>query len=262
MSAAKLIELEPGLEVFATSAMEARFLYEEIFRVGCYVIELPACPLVIDVGANIGMFVLFVKRSHPGARVMSFEPVPETASVLRRNLGLHRLEDVTVHEVALGSRPEHATPFTYYPALPGNSTRYPDQKGAVKAELGRRYSARVAERLYQGRDITVRVERLSAFLDTGRPVDLLKVDAEGAELEVLCGIEPGHWPLIRRAILEVHDHDDRLAAVCGLLRGHGLEPSVAPAPVSGADLRAYMVCAVRRPLCGYWPSARIQTTSR
>jgi FkbM family methyltransferase len=246
VSVPRLIELEPGLQVFAPSAMEARFLYQEIFRAGCYDVELPARPLVIDVGANIGMFTLFVKRRHPGAGVVSFEPVPENAAVLRQNLGLHRLDGVTVHEVALGREPEQDVPFTYYPALPGNSTRYPDQKGAVKAELGRIYSPRVAERLYRGRDVTVRVDTLSAFLDPARPVDLLKVDAEGAELEVLLGIEPAHWPLIRHAVVEVHDQDGRLAAVCGLLRGHGLEPSAAPAPEGGTGVNAYLVRAARR----------------
>ncbi|MCW2935282.1 MAG: hypothetical protein JWM19_6244 [Actinomycetia bacterium] len=247
MSAAKLIELEPGFTVFASSVLEARFVHKEIFLEHCYDISsLPSRPLVADVGANIGLFSVFVKRRYPDAQIFAFEPAPRTAAVLRQNIGLHQLDGVTVHEVALGSRPEHDVPFSYFPAVPGSSTRYPEQTGPAKAALGRFYSAKVADRLYQGSSITVRVQTLSDYLDAGRAVDLLKIDAEGAELDVLLGISPAHWRLIQLAILEVHDYDGRLAAVCDLLSEQGMEPSAAPAPLFEEQVRAYLVRAVRR----------------
>jgi hypothetical protein len=48
-------------------------------------------------------------------RRITFVPAPHTAAVLRQNIGLHQLADVTVHEVALGTRPEHDVAFTYFP---------------------------------------------------------------------------------------------------------------------------------------------------
>jgi len=246
VSAAQLIELEDGFKVFASSIMEVRFLHDEIFRAGCYDhVELQQRPLVVDAGANIGMFALYIKRRYPAAEILTFEPAPESAAVLRQNIGLHGLAGITVHDVALGSRPEQVA-FTYYPAAPGNSTRYPEQSGPAKEAVGRMLSPRVAERLYRGRDITVPVERLSAFLTAGRPVDLLKIDVEGAELEVLQGIDPPQWPLIRQVIVEVQEHAGRLAAVCDLLSSHGLEPSAGPGPQSDTDSPSRMVRAVRR----------------
>lgn len=247
MSAPKLVELEDGLQVFASSNIELQFMHEEIFRLGRYNdIDLPDHPFVLDVGANIGMFAIFIKLKHPGAEILAFEPAPDTAGILRQNIELHKFEDVLVREVALGSGPEPAAQFTYYPALPGNSTRYPEQKESAKVALTRFYSARVAERLYKGRDITVPVERLSAFLSADRPVDLLKVNAQGGELEVLLGIDPAHWPLIRQAVLAVQDHDNRLAAICDLLASHGFEPRVEAAPLLDKELATYRVDAVRR----------------
>jgi len=245
--AAKLIELEDGFKVFASSIMEVRFLHDEIFRAGCYDhVALPQPPLVVDAGANIGMFALYIKRRYPAAEILAFEPTPESAAVLRQNIGLHGLAGITVHEVALGSQSDQAAPFTYYPAAPGSSTRYPQQSGPAKEAVGRIFSPRVAERLYRGLDITVPVERLSAFLAPDRPVDLLKIDVEGAELDVLQGVDPPQWPLIRQAIVEVQEHADRLAAVCDLLNSHGLEPSVGPGPRSDTDSPSRMVHAVRR----------------
>ena len=48
-------------------------------------------------------------------------------------------------------------------------------------------------------------------------VDFLKIDVEGAELEVLNGIETRHWPLIQALVTEVHDVDGRLAHIYGML---------------------------------------------
>src|SRR6266851_8105522 len=77
MSAPKLVELDDGLHVFTSSTIDARFLYDEIFREGCYDdIGLPARSLVIDVGANIGMFALFVKLRYPDAEVSRSSPRP------------------------------------------------------------------------------------------------------------------------------------------------------------------------------------------
>jgi FkbM family methyltransferase len=247
MSAAKLIELEPGFTVYASSALEVRFLHKEIFLESCYDISsLPSRPMVADVGANIGLFSIFVKRCYPDADISAFEPVPHTADVLRQNIRLHQLADVTVHEVALGSRPEQDVPFSYFPALPGSSTRYPEQTGPAKASVGDFYSPNVANRLYRSSDITVRVQTLSDYLVADRAVDLLKIDVEGAELDVLLGISPEHWGLIQLAILEVHDYDGKLAAVCDLLSERGMEPSAAPAPLFDEQVRAYVVRAVRR----------------
>jgi hypothetical protein len=52
-------------------------------------------------------------------------------------------------------------------------------------------------------------------------IDLLKVDVEKAELDVLEGIDAADWPIIRQVVVEVHDHDGRLARVRELLLEHG-----------------------------------------
>ncbi|MGO4759143.1 FkbM family methyltransferase, partial [Streptomyces sp. 2MCAF27] len=57
-------------------------------------------------------------------------------------------------------------------------------------------------------------------------IDLLKIDVERGELDVLAGIADGHWPLIRRIVIEVDDADGRLAAVLELLRSHGYTVAV------------------------------------
>lgn len=245
MAAVKLIELEAGLSMYVSSTLDAEFIHAEIFREGCYDITLPARPFVVDVGAHVGLFLLFVKRRYPDAEVLAFEPSPDTVALLRRNIELHSLTGVQVNEIALGRTREAEVPFTYYPVAPGNSTRYPHEKALQKEVMARTLSAKLVERVHSGREIVVAVERLSAFLSTDRPVDLLKIDVEGAELEVLQGLDAAHWPLIGQVLLEVQDLDGRLGAICDLLRVNGLEPDTQLAPMADPDVRNYLVRAVR-----------------
>lgn len=55
---------------------------------------------VIDVGANVGQFAVASAKLFPDVRVHSFEPVPECAERLRKNVS--GLEGVTVYPFALG----------------------------------------------------------------------------------------------------------------------------------------------------------------
>lgn len=246
MSDGKLVELGGDLRVYASSAIEARFLYEEIFNEGCYDdIGLPPKPYVVDVGANIGMFLVFIKRAHPDAEVLAFEPMPASVALARQNIELHGLDDVVLHQLALGAKPEQGVTFTYYPMIPGNSTRYPEIKEVQKANMAKTLAVKVVERMHRGSEVSVDVERLSTFLEPGRPVDLLKMDVEGAEPDVLRGIDEAHWPLIRQIVMEVQDLDGRLAAVTEILESHGMTLNVRVAPLIEAENHAYLVHATR-----------------
>jgi hypothetical protein len=69
------------------------------------------------------------------------------------------------------------------------------------------------------------VRRLSDELRAqgGAPVDLVKIDVEGAEEDVLLGLDDDHWALVRQFIIEVHDVDARLERIAALLEGRGYD---------------------------------------
>jgi FkbM family methyltransferase len=66
----------------------AGFLFFEIFANGCYRRGLPASLTgdVVDIGANIGAFMLDAATRYPAAAVHAYEPDPETCAVLRQNV--------------------------------------------------------------------------------------------------------------------------------------------------------------------------------
>ncbi|WNM40182.1 amino acid adenylation domain-containing protein [Micromonospora halotolerans] len=205
---------------------ETRYLYDEIFVQQVYLrdgIVLRPGATVLDVGANIGMFSLFVHAVCPDATIHAFEPVPSVVDVLRRNVAEFGVP-ATVHGFGL-SRAAGEVSFTYYPgySMMSGHAAYADpaaEVAVIKRYLTNERDAGAGERdvllgrvdellaeRFAGRRLTVPVRPLSAVLDELAPerIDLLKIDVQRAEADVLAGLEDRHWPLIAQVAMEVHD---------------------------------------------------------
>ncbi len=117
-------------------------------------------PLILDCGANIGFTVLNYKRQFPNARIMAFEPDPQFAPVLRRNLQNNHAEDVQVVEAAVWTRNEKIKWFSE--GIDGSHIVGDEQEAEIS---------------------WVQAIDLASYLT--KPVDLLKLDIEGAEYEVI-----------------------------------------------------------------------------
>ncbi|MEU9092899.1 FkbM family methyltransferase [Streptomyces sp. NPDC048428] len=246
----QLIELEDGFRCYTSSEAEARFIHREIFQDDTYDLDgLPDAPVIVDAGANIGLFTLFVKRRYPAARVIAFEPVPDNIRVLKKNLRLHGIHDVTVHPVCLGAEPAAAADFTYFRRMPGNSTRHPEGLALQKTLMAEHMGKEQAEAALEPTGITVPVDRLSDVLAARHagigPIDLMKIDVEGAELELLRGVDAADWARTRAVIIEVSGLDGVRAEVERILRERGLTVSGARAPFMWPELELYNVTARR-----------------
>jgi len=118
---------------------EAEILFEEIVVNRCYAqhgIEVQPNSVVVDAGANIGLFALWCALEAPGLRLACFEPLPPCVDVLSRNVnglvgGIGGCSAVAVVPFALGACAESGESFTYYPTQPGESTRYPEERLAT-----------------------------------------------------------------------------------------------------------------------------------
>lgn len=123
--------------------------------------------VVIDVGAHIGYYTLLAARSAgSAATVHAVEPCDENRGVLQENIRLNGLENVVIHPYAAGrSRGNRAFHLT------GSS----DSHGFYPHP----YAATVQT-----------IEMVERPLDdlTDGPVHAVKIDVEGAEIEVLQGM--------------------------------------------------------------------------
>jgi FkbM family methyltransferase len=124
---------------------------------------------VFDVGANIGQTTRQIKARFPAARVHAFEPIGATFETLRSNVD--HLEGVTPHRLALSDRPGQVM-MTAAPDSPLN--HFVEEPTAADAHVTA-VEAETIDRFCEAQGIT--------------DIDLLKVDAEGADLKVLQGAE-------------------------------------------------------------------------
>jgi FkbM family methyltransferase len=130
------------------------------------------CPVVFDVGANLGSYSLAVLAANPSARIFAFEPHPETFRGLSSNLAGCGVELVNA---GCGSEEGRIALYDYSSAGSEHASLY---QGVIEQLHGQK-----------ARSHDVRIVPLDGFAsDRGiARIDLLKIDTEGHELEVLAG---------------------------------------------------------------------------
>lgn len=235
--------LPGGPTVWCTNGPAAVAMWREMVPPGAYdraARRLREGDTVLDVGANIGLMSLYCARARPGVRILAAEPVPALHSCLERNLAEHAGVHWRTEPVAVAGRPGRLR-FTYYPQAPGNSGLHADRRADDEITLAFLRNSGVeaedaeelVEGLHEGVGLTVPAVTVSELLRRHgvERVDLLKVDVERAELDVLLGVEPEHWPLVGAVVAEVHDEDGRLATVRDLLHARGFEVRVSQDPL-------------------------------
>ncbi len=130
---------------------------------------------VIDVGANFGYYsLLAAERVGPSGTVVSIEPQAQPAALLRHSAQLNGFSQITVAETALGCDEGVQTLFCPLHRQSGIATLREDEAWLLKHE---HRSVRVP---------ICRIDSIVSEMQLG-PVAAVKVDVEGAELDVLRG---------------------------------------------------------------------------
>lgn len=186
------LKLRGGLTLEHGSEDDAIRLFQEIFVGRCYTrggfYQPRAGETVLDLGANIGAFALAMQWLGRGVRVHSFEPASDTRARLERNVAVNGLEGlVTVH------------PY----AVTGSAGTLTLKRGGVAGHSSL-FASRFVDGGYEEQVQAVGLDGAVAL--TGSPtIDLLKIDIEGAEIEVVEGAGADTWARVRRVVVEYHD---------------------------------------------------------
>lgn len=141
--------------------------------------------VVWDIGAHAGLFTLIASdRVDTKGHVYAFEPFPDNVRKLRKHIQLNHVTNCTVVEAAVcdssGSK-------RFDPTVHNSAGHLSDSGG-----------------------ISVRTLSLDDFLfsQTGvRPPSVIKIDAEGAEVEVLAGARETMARFSPKILLSTHGED-------------------------------------------------------
>ncbi len=161
----------------------------------------------IDVGVNKGDFSLLgAKLVGPEGRVLAFEPEADNCDWIRKSITLNGYDNVDLHEIALSD--EEGTAELHIGDRSGFHTLVPGQ----------------ARRSNKG-TVSIRTRPLDAVLaELGvEQVDMMKIDVEGADMQVLRGAQK--TLVDNRDLILLIDIHPNLGVdpfeVCGFLQDRG-----------------------------------------
>ncbi len=208
MACSAKLELDPknffrlsnGRLLTAPPEIPFREMFSEIVESGCYLpsaeFRIGAGEIVLDIGANVGLFSMWVALNVPSARVYAFEAASDNYLALAENVRSNHLTSVSVHHYAVSD---------------GGSSRvtlYRGYHGGIHS-ICPEYRNWPASAKRERRTEKVRAITLSQILRRFQieRVDFLKLGCEGAEYEILFSASRATLSRIRRIVGEYHDLD-------------------------------------------------------
>ena len=262
----KLVSLPNQQQVYAFSKTDADVVYHEIFAEENYLkhgIEVKDGDCIIDAGANIGLFSLYLAGKFHNLTLHLFEPVADIVDVLTKNAQQFLASQAyTIVQQGLSNK-KTAVAVTFCPYLSVMTGMYTNelnkynQKAALldwlmamiedyqRIQASPKKSLRVIKQLLTvrflknivafllliplfffllylkiiTRIVQCQLDKVSAYISAQNieTIHLFKIDVEGAEWDVLMGIEEDHWPKIKQLIIEVHDINERVTNIRTLL---------------------------------------------
>lgn len=152
---------------------------DEIFINEIYKSKLSEAPIIFDCGANIGLSVIYFKIQNPRAKIIAFEPDKENFEILSSNIISFNLKDIDLRKDAVWIE---------------NTKLNFQNDGTMGSKL-------VADNAFNKQINSVNAIRLKELITM--PIDMLKIDIEGAEFEVLKDIKD-NLQFIKNIFLEYH----------------------------------------------------------
>lgn len=177
-----------GTRITVPNVAEARAPVFEVFAQDAYLLDdltegLAEDFRVLDIGAHVGGFSLAIAELHPRARITCFEAAPATVAYTRRNVAQNRLDDRV--DVVASAVSDHNGTLQFAqigPAIGLNGVTAPAGTPTVD----------------------VPCMTLAEALHLAGGADLVKIDAEGAEWDIVLPSDPADWAGVSRVVLEYH----------------------------------------------------------
>jgi len=148
-------------------------VFKEIVMDDCYLKGLPEKPqepslTILDIGANVGCFSLFMASKYPEARIFAFEPMAKNFEMLKKNAGINASKQLScISKAVFGHSGTLKLQYIPQEDFPTRASVFKYQSFWDSIDV----PCISLSDIFQQNDI--------------RQVDLLKLDCEGAEYDIL-----------------------------------------------------------------------------
>lgn len=154
--------------------------YDEMKELELFSTLCKKANVIIDVGANTGLYSLIASSSNPLAKIFAFEPYPSNYKRLEYNLGLNDAKNVIPVSQAVGSYLGYTS---FY--VPLGQKRI-SQVSSINKEFS---ESHLQNDISKYEKVKVQITSLDAFIEEHNlsKVDVIKIDVESLEIDVLLG---------------------------------------------------------------------------
>ena len=172
--------LEIGLRNNSTDiqAFAVVWLLEDYNRPGF----LPEEGTVVDIGAHIGLYTMFVSSASKNTRIFSFEPASDNYAMLKDNIARNSLDSVKAFNIAVSGQSGKKELF-----LSEDQAGHTLHKKSEKKEI---VDCVTLDDIINDNDI--------------QKITVLKLDCEGSEYDILDNLSDAGYDKIERICLEYH----------------------------------------------------------
>jgi len=149
-------------------------------------------PIFIDVGANVGQHSLYMSKYC--REVHAFEPYKRVSRLLEEKIRLNKVQNITIHKLGLNDNDAELQFFEPEAHNTGTGSFLLDQASKSKSSL------------------MLRVVNGDAYLESLKlpKIDLIKIDVEGFERNVICGLSNSLYRFRPIVVMEFSESTQRV----------------------------------------------------
>lgn len=145
---------------------------------------------ILDIGANVGFFSLYISNKFPKAKIFSFEPFPDTFTRLNEHISINKINNVKIFNLAVSD-------------FEGISKFYSFEWTGCNTLINGEFD----ENLAKVTEVKcIRFDNIRK-LTSAEKFDYVKIDCEGSEYPMLLNSSDEALKCIRKFIIEVHNSD-------------------------------------------------------
>ncbi len=184
---AKFNGLQTGRNFFNFAYMFNEILIDKEYDIGISFDNR----VVFDIGANMGLFSVWINKNFQNVKVHCFEPIKEVFDVAKHNINVTNKNNnkYVLNNIGLSNQNTN-TEITYYPYANGLST--------INNQINKKlqYHSMLEQMVLpfvtnNKENVIIKLEKATDYIKNNNitEIDICKIDVEGHELDVLLGFE-------------------------------------------------------------------------